>query len=266
MKDQNFVVNKNLSLSEDLFEEIYSSYKNKIFNFAYKMIGNRSIAEDITQETFIQVYRNYRSFKGKSKLLTWIYTIAKNFCFQHLKKTKKSSFQLLEHLINNNINSDEINKYEYLEKKLYVYQVKEGCLLGLLRCLSFNQRLAFILNILFEISIKDVSAIINKSENSTRILIYRARNNLKKFLCKNCSLYDNKNKCRCENLISFSLKQNWIKKYEYSVPRHTIETEIKEFKNEILLYKTLKNYDLNKKISEIIDNKNFFIFSEKKVK
>jgi RNA polymerase sigma-70 factor (ECF subfamily) len=253
-------------LTKELFEEIYSSYKNQIYNFAYKMIGNKTIAEDITQETFIRIYEKYKLFKGRSKLSTWIYTIAKNICFQSLKKSQKSSFHLLEDLIYSNNNLKDENKYEELEKKYYIYQVKEGCLLGLLRCLSLNQRLAFILNILFEISIKDVSIIISKSENSTRILIHRARNNIKMFLCKNCSLYDNKNKCKCENLISFSLKQNWIEKYKNSVPQKNVESELKEFKDEILLYKSLKKYDLKKRISDLVVNKKYLIFSEKKVK
>lgn len=270
MNKNNSFINENQNHSIDTFSDIYNSYINKIYNFAYKMHGNKTIAEDITQETFIQVYKNYKYFKGESKLLTWVYAIARNICYKYFKRIKQNSFQSLEDLINKENISNNKNQYDEFEKKSYIHQVKEGCLLGLLRCLSFNQRISFILNILFEISIKDVSIIINKSENSTRILIHRARNNLKNFLCNNCSLYDNKNKCKCENFISFSLKQNWIEKNNPGILQKNIESELKEFKDEILIYKSLRSYekkiDLKEKIFEIINKKKYLILSEKKVK
>lgn len=252
-------------LSYDLFLEIYTSNYPEIFNFVYKMTGNKNDAEDISQETFIQVYKNYNNFLGNSKLYTWIYTIAKNICYRYFQKTLKSSFLSFEILIESNSKNPESDQYEYFEKKSYINHVKEGCLLGLLCCLPFNQRISFILNIFAEITVKDIALIINKSENSIRILIHRARNSLKKFLCNNCSLFDNKNICKCENFIAFSLKQNWIEKYNPAKHPENIEIEIKEFKNEILLYKTLQNHeisdDLNKKITEIIKKEKYFVLS-----
>jgi len=257
-------------LAEDYFNSIYKTYSDKIYNLAYRMTGNNEIAEDITQETFIKVYNNYNKFRGESNIFTWIYSIAKNICFQHLKKSKKGKFQSIEELIEKVGNQNEKEQYEELEKYAYLQQVKNGCLLGLLRCLSFYQRFTFILNILNELSIKNVSKIINKSENSTRVLIYRARKNLRNFLCNNCSLYQKNNRCKCENLISFSLKQGWIKKYNPAVSPEIIEAELKIFKNEIELFKTIpddkQSIKLKNKILNILENKNFNIFSTKKVK
>ena len=142
--------------------------------------------------------------------------------------------------------------------------------MGLLRCLSFHQRIAFILNILNTVSTLDISKIIGKTENATRILIHRARKNLKRFLCENCSLYQKGNQCKCENLISFSLKQGWIQVYHPSVAAEIIESELKEFKNEIALYQTIPEIDrgeeLQNKIMKTIKESNFNIFSNKKVK
>jgi RNA polymerase sigma factor (sigma-70 family) len=257
-------------IPEEYFNSIYKTYSDKIYNLAYRMTGNEEIAEDITQETFIKVFNNYNKFRGESNIFTWIYSIAKNFCLQHLNKIKTGKFKSIEGLIEKVGNQNQKDQYEEIEKYTYIHQVKNGCLLGLLRCLSFYQRIAFILNILNEISIKDVSKIIDKSENSTRILICRARKNLRNFLCNNCSLYQKDNKCKCENLISFSLKQGWIKKYNPAVFPEIIESELKNFKNEIALYKTIPDFNrskkLKKKIFNIIDKNNLNIFSTKKVK
>jgi RNA polymerase sigma-70 factor (ECF subfamily) len=262
--------NKKECLAEHYFTDIYSRYSNKIYNLAYRMTGNEEVAEDITQDTFIKVFNNYNTFRGESNLFTWIYTIAKNSCFQYLKKTKKGRFQSIEGLIDKVSVPADNDQYEDLEKHLYINQVKDGCLLGLLRCLSFNQRIAFIFNILNEVSIKDVSQIINKSENSTRILIHRARKSLKDFLCRNCSLYQEDNKCKCESLISFSLKQGWIKRYNPTVAPEIIESELKALKDEIAIYKTIPDSNgsdkLKEKILNIKGNSNLNIFSVKKVK
>ena len=80
---------------------------------------------------------------------------------------------------------------------------------------------------------------IDKSENATRILIHRSKQNIKNFLCKNCSLFDSKNKCRCENLINFSLKLDWISLNNMTDNIEQIELEIKDLKNVVSSYKTL---------------------------
>ncbi|KNY29827.1 RNA polymerase sigma factor [Pseudobacteroides cellulosolvens] len=254
-------------LIKDNFEQIYLLYFNKIYNLAFKITGSSDAAADITQETFIQVLTNADKYRGDSQIYTWIYAIAKNNCFKYIKKIRKNSFHSMEELIKTASFNVE---YSQQEKQQYIVQVKDGCLLGLLRCLSFNQRIAFILNVLFDVSMKDVASVISKSENSTRILICRARKNIREFLCRNCSLYDNNNSCRCENLISFSLKQGWIEKYNPNISPNLVEAEIKVFKNEISLYKTIalrsESDDLKMKILFSIKEQKFNIFSQKKVK
>jgi RNA polymerase sigma factor (sigma-70 family) len=270
MKLTNSISNEKKFFSEDEFADIYSAFNKKIYNFAYRMTQNKELAEDITQETFIKVLNNYDKFRGDSSISTWIYAIAKNVCFQYLNKAKKGTFRSIEELIEKVSAPVDKDQYDEQEKQSYINQVKNGCLLGLLRCLSFYQRIAFILNVLNEISIKNISKIINRSENSTRILIHRARTNIKYFLCRNCSLYQETNKCKCENLISFSLKQEWIKTYRPTIAPEIIESELKAFKDEVALYKTLPDYtvsnNLTEKISNIIEKTSFSIFSHKKVK
>lgn len=196
-----------LRLTMNEIEIIYSKYSKKIYNLAYRMTGDKEDANDITQETFIQVLKSIDKFRGDSQIYTWLYKIAKNKCLRFLNKKKKSSFKSLEELINN-YGSPISGEITESEKRTYIQQVKDGCLSGLLRCLSLQQRLAFILNVFLNLPISHIARVIDKSENATRILIHRSKENIKSFLCNNCSLYDSKNKCRCERLINFSLKQN----------------------------------------------------------
>ena len=193
------------------FDVMFQQYSSRLYNLAFRMCGNEEDAEDIVQRTFVQALTSIHGFKEECGLYTWLYAIAKNMCLRLLENRKKSTFASLDTLVNTAQSQERHRGFSVIEKQYYVDQVREGCLLGLLRCLPFNQRIAFILNVLLGVSVRDTAAIVGKSETATRVLVHRARRNLRVFLCKNCSLYDRDNPCHCENLIDFSLKQGWIR-------------------------------------------------------
>lgn len=230
------------------------------------MTGDKDDANDITQETFIQGFKSLDKFRGESQIYTWLFKIAKNKCLRFLEKKNKTTFLSLQELIDNKSSpvSDEISE---TEKMNYISQVKDGCLSALLRCLSLQQRLAFILNVILDLPMEQVASIIDKSENATRILVHRSKQSIKDFLCNNCSLYDSKNTCRCENMLNFSLKRGWI---SLNNPAR-IESEIKDLKDVVSVYKTLQETsptnEFHKQVQRLLTDKvDFLILSEKKVK
>ncbi|NGQ94930.1 sigma-70 family RNA polymerase sigma factor [Brevibacillus sp. SYP-B805] len=76
-----------LALTKEARLEIYMrEYGEKILHMVYLMTKDRVTAEDITQETFVKVYRNMGSFRGESQIHTWIYRIAVNEAKKHLRK------------------------------------------------------------------------------------------------------------------------------------------------------------------------------------
>ena len=79
-----------------------------------------------------------------------------------------------------------------------------------MRCLSFDQRAAFVLHVLAGLPIREVADALERSEGATKALIFRAREALRDFLCRICSDYDPTNPCRCENLAAFSLRNGWV--------------------------------------------------------
>lgn len=60
------------------FNELVLAYETQIFRLVWRMLGSREEAEDMTQEVFVQVFRSIDSFRGDSKIGTWIYRIAMN--------------------------------------------------------------------------------------------------------------------------------------------------------------------------------------------
>lgn len=71
------------------FESIVNRYKNKVYNFVYRMISNPEDAEDITQEVFLRVYTRIHRFRGDSSFQTWLFRIATNLCVDRGRKLKR---------------------------------------------------------------------------------------------------------------------------------------------------------------------------------
>ena len=79
------LVERVLAGDQDAFSEIYESYFSRVFAFTVKRVGSAAEAEDLTQETFVQLFRSLPSFEGRSSLLTWTFGIAHNVCSRYFR-------------------------------------------------------------------------------------------------------------------------------------------------------------------------------------
>jgi RNA polymerase sigma-70 factor (ECF subfamily) len=70
---------------ERAFNDLVRAYERRIFRVVLRMLGRRDEAEDLVQEVFVQVFKSVDSFRGDSKLSTWIYRIAINLCKNRAK-------------------------------------------------------------------------------------------------------------------------------------------------------------------------------------
>jgi RNA polymerase sigma-70 factor (ECF subfamily) len=83
-KDQK-TVDRFLAGDQDAFSEIYHAYFHRVYMFILKRVSNPAEAEDLTQETFVQLYRSLKSFEGRSSLLTWTFGIAHHVCSRYFR-------------------------------------------------------------------------------------------------------------------------------------------------------------------------------------
>jgi RNA polymerase sigma-70 factor (ECF subfamily) len=72
------LIERLIARDERAFNEVVRTYERRIFALALRMMGDRAEAEDLAQEVFVQVFKAIGSFRGESKLSTWIYRIAVN--------------------------------------------------------------------------------------------------------------------------------------------------------------------------------------------
>jgi RNA polymerase sigma-70 factor (ECF subfamily) len=68
------------------FTILVRRHQSALFNFAVRQIGAPPVAEEVVQEAFVRVVQNAAEFKHEARFTTWIYTIVRNLCIDHLRK------------------------------------------------------------------------------------------------------------------------------------------------------------------------------------
>jgi RNA polymerase sigma-70 factor (ECF subfamily) len=72
----------------DAFESLVGKYQKRMFNIAYRMIGNYEDACEIVQDTFVSAYKGVKNFEGKARFSTWLYAIVMNLSRNRLSQLK----------------------------------------------------------------------------------------------------------------------------------------------------------------------------------
>ena len=192
--------------------ELIDQYGKKVYNLAFRITGSKADAEDVSQETFMQVYQSLDSFKGKSDIYTWIYKIALNNCFKLKKKMSKAYVESLDEKIE--IFKDDIPEevhewYSNPEKAIYINEllseIRHGCLHFLSFRLPENQRIVYVMRNILDFSYREISEILGIGENVIKARLNRARTNLVEFFSNRCQWLTEDSTCSCKSRIGFAL-------------------------------------------------------------
>ncbi len=67
------------------FETLVERYQNRLMGILFHLVGNREEAEDLCQEVFLRIYKECKGYRPRAKFSTWLFTIANNLAFNHLR-------------------------------------------------------------------------------------------------------------------------------------------------------------------------------------
>jgi len=161
------------------FEALFHRHKGKVFNFALRMLADRAEAEDVTSETFIQLFNKRYRDTGQAKLTTWLFTVARNACLTRLRSRKL--FQPMWFKRNATDDYEEWDipdtadpPSETLRKKELAKAVRRAVL-----ALPEEQKEAVILREYFQKEYAEIALILDCSLEKVKILIFRGRENLR---------------------------------------------------------------------------------------
>lgn len=164
-----FYIDKVLNGDKHAFRYFVKEYKNHAYNLAISIVKDTDNAEDIVQESFIKAYKSLRSFKKDAKFSSWLYRIVVNEAYMFLRKNKRNFAEI----------DDSLNKLVYEEPK-----ENQQWELAKKKILSLNPNEALVLNLFYleEKNIKEIANITGWSTSNIKVLLHRARKNVKKLL------------------------------------------------------------------------------------
>ena len=164
---------------EAAFKELISLYKKRLYWHIRKIIISHEDTDDVLQDTFIKIYKNIASFKGNSKLYSWMYRIATNEALSFLKRNSKHQQHRLNEVANdfaiNNLTSDIYFEGNDIQLKLQ----------QAIATLPQKQRLVFNMRYFDNIKYKDISDILETSEGALKASYHIAVKKIKQHLINN---------------------------------------------------------------------------------
>jgi len=170
---------------EQAFKYLVENYQDRVYNTIIGIVQNPQDAEDVAQEVFIQVYRSIHSFKGESQLSTWIYRIATTRSLDLLRSRKsKKRFAFVQSIFGKN---DELthDPPDFHHPGIVLEKKEDSKILArAISRLPENQRIAFTLNKLEDLSYQQVSEVMKTTVSAVESLLHRAKQNLRKELEK----------------------------------------------------------------------------------
>lgn len=167
-------VDEYLSGSVHGFEPIVEHFNVPVFNYIYRMTGNREDSEDICQETFLSAYRYLHTFKREFKLSTWLFTIAHNAVSRYLRKKSAAGIP---------VEPDRLDRLGTAKPK-GTYTLSDLIDLAIDR-LPPVEREIMVLHYIEKLSYQEISEILKLTEPQVRMRLYRARKKIRDRLAQN---------------------------------------------------------------------------------
>lgn len=159
------------------FRFIVKSYKDIAFSLAMSVVKDEFIAQEIIQSAFVIAFTKLSSFQGKSKFSTWLYRIVVNEAFKVIKKEKAKLITFYESPILNAPETDHFSStMDADEQKFYINEA--------LKRLAPKESLVLRLFYLEENSIEEIAEITGWTSSNIKVLLHRARINMKALLMK----------------------------------------------------------------------------------
>lgn len=161
---------------ESEFKKLVDMYSHQILNTCFYTLGNRNDAEDTTQDVFKAIYSGIQSFKGDSKLKTWIYKITLNKCNEFIRKKRTHKRNGIQIEIGNakNIESDFQPDIQFILKE------EEINLWRAVQRLPEQQKTIVTLYALNQLSYQEIAESLDLSISAVESSLFRARTTLKK--------------------------------------------------------------------------------------
>jgi len=173
------LVRRAQSGDEAAFRDIVEKYQSKVFSIIHGIVRHRNDVEDIAQQVFAKVYFSLRNFDFRSSLITWIYKITVNECFDYLRKKKVRKL-----VYESDMSEDEVRRVENTDPadgravRADTTLARRDYVVKLMERVSDEEKQLLMLKEVEGYSVEELSGMLKMNENTIKVKLFRARQKL----------------------------------------------------------------------------------------
>ncbi len=149
------------------FERLYKEYYPRVYAFLYKLCHDAGMTEEMTQDTFYELYKSLHKYNGSCKMFTFIASIAKNVYYKHIRK-KRIEYIDIE-LIN------ELQDIGDTPEEACLRSLKSKEIRRVIDMLPKNYRDVVLLRVYADLTFPDIANVLNISTSSAKVIFHRAK-------------------------------------------------------------------------------------------
>lgn len=151
----------------DNFEKLYKEYYPRVYAFLYKLCHDKDMTEEMTQDTFYELYKSLHRYNGSCKLFTFIASIAKNVYYKYIRK-KKLEYIDIESVME--LQDTDDTPEEACLRSLWSKEIR-----NVIEKLPKNYRDVVILRVYADLSFPDIAGALSISTSSAKVIFHRAK-------------------------------------------------------------------------------------------
>jgi len=189
------------------FQTLFAEFQSQLKSFLYRLLTDRNDVDDITHDTFIRAFSKISTFNEESSLKTWVFKIATNLAYDHLRKVKRWQADAQDRAADLAISSEDIRRVFWAvhdTSTTGAYEMREHidyCFTCISKTLPIENQVTLILKDIYDFQIREIGLILDKSEGVIKHLLNDARNVMTDIFEHRCALINKNGIChQCSHI------------------------------------------------------------------
>ena len=198
------------------FQKLFAGFQNQLKSYLYRLVVDRNDVDDLMHDTFIKAFDKISTFNQRSSLKTWVFKIATNLAYDHLRKLKRWPADAQDQGAILAISTEEIARsfrIVHQTSNAGAYEMKEHidfCFTCISKTLPIENQVALILKDIYDFQVKEICLIMENTEGVVKHLLNFSRDTMTTVFDNRCALVNKNGVCdQCSQLNGiFNPKQD----------------------------------------------------------
>jgi len=198
------------------FQKLFAGFQNQLKSYLYRLVVDRNDVDDLMHDTFIKAFDKISTFNQDSSLKTWVFKIATNLAYDHLRKLKRWPADAQDQGAILAISTEEIARsfrIVHQTSNAGAYEMKEHidfCFTCISKTLPIENQVALILKDIYDFQVKEICLIMENTEGVVKHLLNFSRDTMTTVFDNRCALVNKNGVCdQCSQLNGiFNPKQD----------------------------------------------------------